>query len=81
MIELKKSTGEEQICTLIFDEMYIKKQVYWDQYKFQYVGYPTFEYKRCKKTLFQKGGRNALLKLVRPIRTLEELQELPVWQM
>lgn len=41
--ELKESTGEKLICTLMFDEMYIKKQVYWDPSKFEYVGYPTFE--------------------------------------
>lgn len=40
--ELKQSTGEQLICTLMFDEMYIKKQVYWDQSKFKYGGYPTF---------------------------------------
>lgn len=45
--ELNAATGENLICTLMFDEMYIRKQVYWDQCKFQYAGYPTFE---CNKT-------------------------------
>lgn len=40
--DLKKSTGEPLICTLMFDEMYIRKQVFWDQSKFAYVGYPTY---------------------------------------
>lgn len=41
--DLKDSKGEELICTLMFDEMFIKKQVYWDQSKFEYVGYPTYK--------------------------------------
>lgn len=34
--------GEELICTLTLDEMYIRKQLYYDQHSFQYVGYPTY---------------------------------------
>lgn len=40
--DLKGATGEELICTFILDEMYVKKQVYWDQNKFEYAGYPTY---------------------------------------
>lgn len=39
--ELDKK-GEKVICSLIFDEMYIRKQVYYDQHTYQYVGYPTY---------------------------------------
>ena len=41
--DLKDNTGEDLICTLMLDEIYIKKEVYWDQSKFEYAGYPTYE--------------------------------------
>lgn len=34
--------GETLICSLILDEMYIRKQLYWDQTMYQYIGYPTY---------------------------------------
>lgn len=37
-----ESKGETLICSLIMDEMYIRKQVYWDQTMYQYIGYPTY---------------------------------------
>lgn len=37
-----KDSNEGEL-TLMFDEMYIKKQVFWDQSKYKYVGYPTFK--------------------------------------
>lgn len=37
-----KSKGEELICSLILDEMYIRKQLYFDQNRHQYMGYPTY---------------------------------------
>lgn len=40
--DLKKSTGEQLICTLMLDEMYIRKQIYWDQSRYEYTGYPTY---------------------------------------
>lgn len=40
--DLREKSGEPLICALLLDEMYIKKQVYWDQNKFEYVGYPTY---------------------------------------
>lgn len=36
------NNGESLACALILDEMYIRKQVYWDQTMYQYVGYPTY---------------------------------------
>lgn len=38
--DLKNNTGEPLICALLFDEMYIMKQIYWDSNKFEYAGYP-----------------------------------------
>lgn len=35
-------TGEKLICTLMLDEMYIRKQLYYDQHSYQYLGYPTY---------------------------------------
>lgn len=63
--ELKDSTGEDFICTLIFDEMFIKKQVYWDQSKFKYVGYPTF-------------GNNTPMGVVAPVAPKEQNVCAPV---
>lgn len=34
--------GEKVICCLMLDEMYIRKQLYYDQHSFEYIGYPTF---------------------------------------
>lgn len=39
---VEELNGEKLICSLIFDEMYIRKQVYWDPNKYDYVGYPTY---------------------------------------
>lgn len=56
--ELKNSTGEDLICSLIFDEMHIKKQVYWDQSKFEYTGYPTYPSHASKCDDVNKNERN-----------------------
>lgn len=42
--ELQDETGEQLICSVILDEMYIRKQLYWDQSKYEFAGFPTYEY-------------------------------------
>lgn len=34
--------GEKLICSLLLDEVYIRKQLYYDQHSYQYIGYPTY---------------------------------------
>lgn len=42
--ELKNTTGEQLVCSLLLDEMYIRKQLYWDSSKYEYAGFPTYVY-------------------------------------
>lgn len=44
--KLKEESGEQLLCSLIFDEMNIRQQVLWDENKMKYVGlitYPTYD--------------------------------------
>lgn len=34
--------GEPLVCSLIFDEIYIRKQIFWDTSKSEYAGYTTY---------------------------------------
>lgn len=54
--DLKDSTGEHPICSLIFDEIYIRKQTYWDQHLLQYVGYPTYPTTEREKDYQTESG-------------------------
>lgn len=37
-----KQKGENLTCALMVDEMYIRKQVYYDVHSYEYIGYPTY---------------------------------------
>lgn len=48
--------GEPLLCALIFDEMYLRQQVYWDENKQEYVGFST--YGSASETNKRKKGEN-----------------------
>ena len=61
--DLKDTSGEQLICTVILDEMYIKKELYWDFNKFEYGGYPTYENRSVKSgsevNALERAGENS----------------------
>lgn len=65
--DLKESTGEDLICTGMLDEMFIMKEIYWDQKNFKYAGYPTYPNNTCKEKEIEtesstKGATNKTVK-------------------
>lgn len=69
--DLKDSTGEQLICTLMLDEMHIRKQVYWDQNKFEYTGYPTYPSNENDKTNVNENDAPRRRKSATEARTIE----------
>lgn len=50
--------GEQLLCALIFDEMYLRQQVFWDENKFEYAGFTSYgvtENKKHKKKVNTEG--------------------------
>lgn len=42
--DFHQGTGSQLTCALVFDEMYIRKQVFWTQDKFDFIGYVSSSY-------------------------------------
>lgn len=40
--DVRRKSGHQLVCSLIFDEMYIRKQVFWCNQTQQYLGYVTY---------------------------------------
>lgn len=40
--DMKGDKGERLVCAIIFDEMYLRKQVLWDENKMEYTGFITY---------------------------------------
>lgn len=66
--------GETVTCSLIFDEMYIRKQVYYDPNSYQYVGYPTYPPSNASEFV-SFDDMNRVGNMNKQAQVAEELQE------
>lgn len=56
---VEEMNGEALLCTLIFDEMYIREQILWDEHLMNYVGFISYgSYGEEKEKKIRAKGKN-----------------------
>lgn len=71
--DLKNATGEDLITSILIDDMFIMKQIYWDHSKYTYAGFPTYESIETAETAPKRRNKDGTGQSVMNISTTKRL--------